>query len=186
MLTDEQIKRMTDYLFLPADLKPCDIGLVFGTRMQEPVSRAYEAYSLGLVPYLLLSGGANRHTGVVEAHDMAERLERLGVPRDSLLLEDRSANSLENVVFSRDLIAETLGLDRVRSVLVVAKHYHMRRAVMTLKRHFPDDTKFRPFPYEVLGFTRDNWLDVEAGREKVLSEWEKIPKYLAKGDLAEL
>ncbi|MFC1638746.1 YdcF family protein [Patescibacteria group bacterium] len=186
MYTDEQLRQITEYIFLPPDPKPCDIGFVFGTRLAGPVDRAYEAFALGLVPRLLLSGGANRHTGVVEADWMAAELEVLGVPPDRLLLENRSTNSLENVMFSRDLVAERLAPDAVRSILVIAKHFHVRRAMMTLKRHFPAGTALRAFPYEVLGFTRDNWHESEVGREKVLAEWKKIPKYFAKGDIEEL
>jgi hypothetical protein len=32
----------------------------------------------------------------------------------------------------------------------------------------------------------DNWFESEAGKEKVMSEYNKILKYLAKGDIEEV
>lgn len=183
---DKEQQQITDYIFLPPDPQSCDIGFVFGTRLAGPVERAHEAYALGLVPRLVLSGGKNRHTGVVEADRMASELTGRGVPADCLLLENRSSNTLENVLLSREVIENRLGLENVRSMLVIAKHYHVRRAMMTLKRHFPAGTVLRPFPYDALGFTCSDWHEHEIGTELVMSEWGKIPKYLAKGDLAEL
>ena len=32
----------------------------------------------------------------------------------------------------------------------------------------------------------DDWFNNETGKEKVLAEWNKIPEYLANGDIEEL
>jgi len=62
----------------------------------------------------------------------------------------------------------------------------MRRAMMTLKKHFPKSVQFLPAPYDILGFDKDNWDDTANGQEKVMGEWRKIKEYLAKGDIEEL
>lgn len=57
---------------------------------------------------------------------------------------------------------------------------------MTLKKHFPKTIQLIPVTYEIYGFTIDNWFNNEIGKKKVLSEWNKIQEYLAKGDIEEL
>lgn len=160
--------------------------MVFGTRHREPLVAVSKAYADGLVPKILVSGGKNRENGRNEAEEMAVNLIDLGVATDDIIVEDKSTNTLENVLFSRPIIEEEIGFQNVRRLLVVVKNYHSRRAVMTLKRHFPQGVEFLPLAYDLLGITRDNWHQSEIGRKKVEGEMERIEKYLAKGDIAEL
>jgi len=183
----EELQKITDYIFLPSNPQSADLALVFGTStMEPPVDAAADLYKKGLVPKILVSGGVNRHSGQNEAQSMAAMLVARGVPVEDIIIEDRSDNSLENVLFSREIIVSELGWDAVRKIDVVCKNYHSRRALMTLKRHFPDEVELFPVTYSILNFDRENWADSEQGRKKVLGEWNKIPKYLAKGDIEEL
>jgi len=34
-----------------------------------------------------------------------------------------------------------------------------------------------PVTYELYDFTKDNWSSSDVGRDKVISEWNKIPVY---------
>lgn len=180
------IARITEYIFLPSDPVPADLMMVFGTRYREPLKTVRQLYMERLTGTLLLSGGDNRHTGHNEAREMAMNLIDMGVAMADMVLEDRSTNTLENVLFSRQVIEEEIGFDRARRILVVVKHYHSRRALMTLRRHFPEGIEFHPVTYDIFGFDRDNWHQSEIGREKVMGEMERIKKYLAKGDIEEL
>ena len=101
---------------------------------------------------------------------------------NKIIIEDRSSNTLENVLFSKEIIDKKFGLDNIKDITTIVKHCHSRRVLMTLKKHFPDTIKLSVYPYEQYGFTKDNWFEHEKGREKVLSEYKKIPIYLAKGD----
>ena len=185
-MTPEEVKKITDYIFLESRPQKADLALVFGTRHSEAIDGVFKLYKAGLVRKVLVSGGQNRVTGENEAKEMSQKLLALGVEKDDLILEDQSTNSLENVVFSRDLIDKILGFAKVKKIIAVVKHYHSRRALMTLKKHFPVSVELIPVSYDIYGFTEVNWYDSEKGREKVLSEWEKIPKYLTKGDIEEL
>jgi len=181
------IRKITDYIFLEAKPNAADLAMVFGTRSyQEPCQTAKRLYEDGFAPKILLSGGNNRTTGRNEAREMALGLIDMGVAMTDIIVEDKSANTLENVLFSKRVIEEEIGFGNVRRILVVIKNYHARRALMTLKRHFPEGIEFIPIPYNLMGFNRDNWHQSEIGREKVMGEMERIEKYLAKGDIAEL
>ncbi|MBU0625338.1 YdcF family protein [Patescibacteria group bacterium] len=185
-MTSQEISAITDYIFIGSRLEPADLAFVFGTRLAEPIIKIKEVYDAGLVKRILISGGINRHTGRNEAQDMAAALIGLGVVAEHLILEDKSTNSLENVLFSRSVIEQVLGWADIKRIAVICKHYHSRRALMTLKKHFLDRVELFAITYDVLGFNRNDWSVSEVGREKVLAEWEKIPRYLARGDIAEL
>jgi hypothetical protein len=62
--------------------------------------------------------------------------------------------------------------------------YYSRRAVMTLKRFLPPGIRYFTVTYELHNIRRDNWWLNDVGRHYVLKEWNCIPRYLQKGDLA--
>jgi len=185
-MDQKEIKKITDYIFLKSSPQKADLALVFGTRHQEAINKVYELYRDRLVPRILVSGGINRVTGENEAKEMSDKLIKLGVKRDDIILENESTNSLENVLFSKQVINEKIGFDKIKKIIAVVKHYHSRRALMTLKKHLPKTIEIIPVTYDIYGFTMDNWFDNEVGKEKVLSEWNKIPEYLTKGDIEDI
>jgi uncharacterized SAM-binding protein YcdF (DUF218 family) len=182
----KEIKKITDYIFLESRLQKADLALVFGTRHQNAIDKAFELYKNKFVGKILVSGGINKETGRNEAQDMSEKLINLGVKREDILEEDRSINSLENVLFSKKIIEEKIGFKNIFKIIAVIKNYHSRRALMTIKKHFPKNIELIPAPYEIYDFAKDNWFESEIGRVKVIGEWKKIPIYLEKGDIEEL
>lgn len=180
------IQKITKYIFLNSNFKKADIAFVFGTRHQEAIDKVFEIYREKLVPKVLISGGVNRITGRNEVKEMSKKLIELGIQEEDIILEDQSTNSLENVLFSKKIVEEKIGLKNLKRIIVVVKHYHSRRALMTLRKHFPKTIELIPITYEVCDFTKDNWYETKNGREKVLSEWKKIIEYLVKGDIEEI
>jgi uncharacterized SAM-binding protein YcdF (DUF218 family) len=185
-VNNEEINKITDYIFLKSNPQKADLALVFGTRHQDAVDKTFELYKNKFVDKILVSGGINKETGKKEAEEMSEKLINLGVKKENILAEDKSTNSLENVLFSKKIIEKEIGFENIHKIIAVVKSYHSRRALMTIKKHFPKNIELIPAPYEIYDFTKDNWFESEIGREKVLGEWNKIPIYLEKGDIEEL
>lgn len=188
---DMDLHGLTHYIFLDDPCPRGDVGFVFGTwhAWNESVEKAAWLYHGGLVPRFIVSGGAKSHeTGETEGDVMAMKLEAYGVPRKDLLVENRSSNTLENVLFSKEMIDREWGLESIQTIVGVVKNYHARRALMTLRRHLPDNIRLKSAPYisPVYPFTKEDWHTTDRGRKKVLVEREKIRMYLAKGDLKEL
>jgi uncharacterized SAM-binding protein YcdF (DUF218 family) len=186
-MNDQQIG---DYIFLAHEAARGDVAICFGTASarREAAGRAAELYLAGRTPQLLFTGGVNRLTGTVEATDLAEEAMRLGVPASAILIEDRSASTLENVRFGIEILEAAGLLKDLRSVVAVVKNYHARRALMTLRRHLPMHVALSAAPYDspAYDFTRTDWSLSPRGRELVLGEMDKIWRYLAEGHLAEL
>lgn len=185
-IEENKIKKITDYIFLESKPQKADLAIIFGTLHKEPLEKVFQLYKEGVVPKILLSGGINKITGQIEAEEMAKILITMGVKKEDLILENKSTNTLENVLFSKEKIEQEIGFSKIKKIIAVVKHHHSRRALMTLKKYFPKTVDLIPVTYEIYGFTKDDWHLSETGREKVLGEWNKISKYLDKADIEEI
>lgn len=103
-----------------------------GGRPSAPgLRRAREAahvYRAGGARWVVVSGGRRWH-GISEAEALASELERLGVPRERMLLELRSLSTCENARNVSELLAEH-GLERIG---VVTCDWHARRALQSFR-----------------------------------------------------
>jgi uncharacterized SAM-binding protein YcdF (DUF218 family)/glycosyltransferase involved in cell wall biosynthesis len=102
-----------------------------GGGVQERVARAVELYHAGHAPAIVFSSGyvfTLREAEVMKAIAVAN-----GVPDHAIVLEERAANTHENVVNTNRILAER----GWRSILLVSSPYHMRRATMSWRKSAP-------------------------------------------------
>jgi uncharacterized SAM-binding protein YcdF (DUF218 family) len=89
---------------------------------------------------IIFSGGLGNFTKEMwtetEADQFAAIAVKSGVPQDSILVENRSTNTGENILFTQKLLEEK-NLDP-QSFIVVQKPYMERRSYATFKKHWPD------------------------------------------------
>lgn len=109
------------------------------------VWHAARLYRAGKAPQIVASGGGLpwKDTRYSEAAVMQSLLAEWGVPRDSVLLEARSANTRQNATHTAALLREK----KINRVLLVTSALHMRRALATFweagVRAFPAATDYR-------------------------------------------
>jgi uncharacterized SAM-binding protein YcdF (DUF218 family) len=163
-----------------------DLAFMFGTRHPEPAHIAAGLYRRGVVGWIVATGGTNRHTGLNEARAHESILLQAGVPHDRLVVEDGSTNTFENAVHAVRLLGAALDLRDLTSIVVIAKWYHSRRAVMTLKRVMPCSLRYFVAAYAPPDVPRQGWESLASSRAAVLKEWERIPQYFRRGHLAEI
>lgn len=93
----------------------------------------------GWAPLLIFSGGLGVITKNLWADPEANRFARIaigmGVPEESILIENRSTNTGENVQFTREMLASK-GLDPA-SFILVQKPYMERRTFATFSKVWP-------------------------------------------------
>lgn len=89
------------------------------------------AIAKGRQPMLITSGGQGPGEEVPESHAMADYLVDRGVPRERILLEDKSRTTEENLTFSREIML--VRLPKYRCV-VVTNNFHVLRAALIAKR----------------------------------------------------
>ncbi len=80
--------------------------------------------------YLILSTGDNQGLGITNARVMREYAASLDVPRDHLVEEDRSKDTLENLRFSMDIIRQR----HFQQPTLVTLDLYTRRAVATARK----------------------------------------------------
>ena len=101
-------------------------------------------------------------------------------------MEPQSLYTAESAGRSYDLIAENWGWSGVKKIMVIDKSYHLRRGLMSLKKHFPDKLNYCYASYTVYNITKDNWFKSELRSQKVLAEYHKIRQHLAAGKIDEI
>lgn len=81
---------------------------------------------------ILVSGGQGPDEEVSEAKAMRDYLVKLDVPSESILLEDRSTSTVENLIFSKAIL-DSLKVN-TSTVGIVTTEFHMYRAKMLARR----------------------------------------------------
>lgn len=117
-----------------------DAIFVFGSRTLPDVwIRAAELYHLGFARFVVTTGyvgpKAKAYGGSAEGDFLASKLIDLGVPHDALIIENKSSNTYENVMFGMRAMLEK-GLHNPKLILL-AKPFHMRRCLATFAKQFP-------------------------------------------------
>ena len=83
---------------------------------------------------VVVSGGQGSNEPASEARCMADYLMDGGVPEDQILLEDRSHNTKENLLYSKELLAAEGIQVEYADVLVVSNGFHLTRTRMLAER----------------------------------------------------
>lgn len=151
MITSQVIqhaKTIWDYHQMNIPLQKADCILALGSQDTRVAERAAEIYLQGWAPLLIFSGGVGRITKDLWTETEAELFAKIalqkGVPRENMLLENRSANTGENISFTRQLLQEK-GLDPT-SFILVQKPYMERRAYATFQKQWPGKTVYVTSP----------------------------------------
>lgn len=129
-----------DYHNLRDKPEDADIIWALGSHDLRVADRAAELWQEGLAPLIVMSGGLGNFTKGIfekpEAELFADRVMKSGVPGDSILIENKSSNTGENVTFTRSLLNEN-SLS-VKSAIAVHKPYMERRTLATIEAQWPE------------------------------------------------
>jgi uncharacterized SAM-binding protein YcdF (DUF218 family) len=186
-ISAEDAARITAYLDVQAPATKPTAHIVFGTNQPTPAEVVADLYHEGLAPLIILTGGVNRHNGIVEAQVHRRILLEHGVPEDVIRYEDTSATTRENVEQALPFLHQAL--DSGLEVTAVCKWYQ-RRAIQALRMLFSGPSVNAVTWDPVYGGARvtrsDWWFRSAVGAQRVLREWRVIPERLADGSLREV
>ena len=172
-----------DYHHMNHVLAKSDCILALGSHDLRVAERAAELYLEGWAPLLIMSGGLGNFTkemwDVAEADQFVEIAIQKGVPSESILVENRSTNTGENILFTQQLL-QSKGLN-LHAFIVVQKPYMERRAFATFKQHWPYKNLLVTSPQ----ISFDKYPTPEIPLEKVISimigDLQRIKLYPQKG-----
>jgi len=133
-------EKIWDYHHMHHALEPAGAILVLCSYDTAVAERGAQLWLDGWAPLLIFSGGLGTITKRMWSEPEADQFARIaigmGVPAESILIENRSTNTGENVAFTRELLAER-AIDPA-SFILVQKPYMERRSYATFKKRWPE------------------------------------------------
>jgi uncharacterized SAM-binding protein YcdF (DUF218 family) len=139
-LIRELASTIWDYHKLNQPLEKADAILVLCSHDERVAERSVELFKEDWAPLVIFSGGLGAITKQLWTEPEADRFARLaiaaGLPKEKVIIENRSSNTGENIRFTKQLLAE-LGLE-LQKFIVVQKPYMERRSFATFRKWWPE------------------------------------------------
>jgi uncharacterized SAM-binding protein YcdF (DUF218 family) len=133
-------RKVWDYHQMNHNLKKSDCIFVLGSHDTRVAERGAELYLQHWASLLIFSGGLGRLTSEVwtktEADQFAAIALKMGVPSNAIIIENKSTNTGENILFTRQLLQEE-NIDP-QTFILVQKPYMERRSYATFKKLWPE------------------------------------------------
>jgi uncharacterized SAM-binding protein YcdF (DUF218 family) len=156
-------EKIWGYHQLNHQLSKADAILVLCSHDKMVAERGARLFLEGWAPLLIFSGGLGAITkdiwSVPEADQFAEIAIAMGVPGEKILIENRSTNTGENVLFTKKILAEKQ-IDP-RKFILVQKPYMERRSYATFRKLWPEKELLVTSPK----VSFDEYLDKYSNRE---------------------
>jgi uncharacterized SAM-binding protein YcdF (DUF218 family) len=180
---DRLARILWDYHHLNHLVRPAEAILVLGSHDLRVAEWGAELFLQGFAPLLVLSGGLGNLTRGMWDEPEARKFARIardrGVPEESILIEDRSTNTGDNVRFTRQLLRER-GLDPA-SFILVQKPYMERRTYATFRKVWPEKAAVATSPPLAWEEYPNEEIALERVIHTMVGDLQRIRVYPAKG-----
>ena len=176
-----------NYLCLHQPPQKADVIVGFGNFNTDIARRAAELYHQGYAPKILFTGGLGRNTeGLLpepEAVRFAKVAMECGVPECDIILEDKSTNTKENILFTRDKLRE-LGLPHDH-ILGVHQPFMERRIASAMGVYWPAQNFSVTCPQvtipEYLRRAQEQGISENASISVIVGDFQRIELYAKLG-----
>lgn len=171
----ELFNNLYDYLSEEDTLEKSDLIFVFGSKSTFRIEKAIELFNKGYAKKILVSGKCPfyEQDKVIksEAEILAEFAIKQGVPKEVIIIEDRSITVPDNVKCSLNLL-EKLNIPH-KSIVLINSPFSQRRGWTHFQKFSDNDTKlFRSNTDKVSDqFSRDGWYKDKTGIKVILKEF---------------
>ena len=176
-----------DYLCLHQAPTKADVIVGFGNFNTDIARRAAELYHQGLAPKILFTGGLGRNTEGLLPEPEAVRFARVamecGVPECDIILEDKSTNTKENILFTRSKLEE-LGIPH-NHILGVHQPFMERRIKSAMGVYWPEQSFCVTCPQvtipEYLRRAKEQGISENASISVIVGDFQRIELYAKLG-----
>lgn len=146
---------------------PSDYAIVLGTtpdRMKIRAQIAAHFYHEGCCKKLILSGGVRYedYGNKKECEILQEELLALGVPKEVMLLEGESKDTIQNMLSSMLILDQDQLIFSGRRISIITEPFHMARSVQLAKMLCP------------------SFMEIHGYTENMEEQWEKEPELFEK------
>lgn len=161
------------FLVINQSPQKADVILVLAGDNGERTEYGVKLLNEGYANKIIFSGGLLYYKTTV-ATLMKEHALELGVQNDSIILEDKADSTLQNAIYSKDIINNY----NFNSVIIVSSNYHMRRTKMIFDKEFNDSgIKLTYCAAEDKNFNADKWWGNNKSIMLVVNEYIKLFGY---------
>ena len=183
----EPLQVIWDYLCLHQETRKADCIVGFGNFNTDIARRAAQLYLDGYAPKVLFTGGLGRNTeGLLpepEAVRFAKVAMECGVPAEDILIEDKSANTKENIEFTRQLLQES-GIP-TNHILGVHQPFMERRIMAAMGVYWPELNISVTSPQvtipEYLARAKEQGVSENASVSVIVGDFQRMDLYAKKG-----
>ena len=183
----ENVQILWDFMHMDQPLEKADVIVGFGCYDEDIPKRCAELFHKGFAPFVCFSGGLGRNTDKLWSKSEAERFAAIaiaeGVPEERIILENKSTNSAENLLFTPKVLAE-MGIKAAR-IIAVHKPYMERRLWAAMQIYWPQVQAIYTSPQgsveehiahaEKIGMTRKGVI------ETIVGDVQRMELYAQKG-----
>ena len=183
----ENVQILWDFMHMGQALEQADVIVGFGCYDEDIPRRCAELFHRGFAPYVCFSGGLGRNTDKLWTKSEAERFAAIamaeGVPENRIILENKSTNSAENLLFTPKVLAEA-GVKAER-IIAVHKPYMEKRLWAAMQVYWPETKAVYTSPQvsveehiahaEKIGMTRKGVI------ETIVGDVQRMELYAQKG-----
>ena len=181
----QHILNLWRWLAITDELEPSDIIFLFGSPSLRTPRKGAELFKKGLASYVVCTG----HFSATEddafkatlAEAYSDELIKNGVPKDRIIVQDKSKNTPEDIKLAVPILEEN-NIPHKNAILV-ASSFHQRRAYATFKKLQPK-IKTINCPHIRVD---ESLINKDSPRYNILDnlikEYEKIQLYGDKSDL---
>ena len=136
----KNVQILWDFMHMHQSPEPADVIVGFGCYDEDIPRRCAELYHAGFAPWVCFSGGLGRNTSGIWMKSEAERFAAIaiaeGVPGERIILENKSTNSAENLLFTPKILAE-VGV-KAQKIIAVHKPYMEKRLWAAMQVYWPE------------------------------------------------
>ena len=133
------VQILWDFMHMGQLLEKADVIVGFGCYDEDIPRRCAELWHQGFAPFVCFSGGLGRNTSGIWSKSEAERFAAIaiaeGVPEERIILENKSTNSAENLLFTPKVLAEK-GI-KAEKIIAVHKPYMEKRLWAAMQVYWP-------------------------------------------------
>jgi len=183
----DALEVLWDYMHMGMELRKAECIVGFGNLNVQVPRWAAELYCQGWAPKVLFTGGLGRNTDGRWTGSEAERFAQIaidcGVREEDIILEERSANTAENILFTRRKLEE-LGMGG-GTIIGVHQPFMERRIWAAMKVYWPEADVVITSPQttirEYIQSVGEQGLPEKGAVEVVVGDLQRMDVYAKKG-----
>lgn len=165
------LEKAGGYLYYKDELKPADAIVILAGEETERVEYGAKLFKEGWArkDKVIMAGGP-----LVWKYSWASLMQEhavyLGIPKNAILLEDKSRTTEEDARFTKEI----MNRHGYKSCILVTSPYHSRRAFRIFTKIMGAEIKIISAPSEKNWFKFDEWWKRKRDRARVLDEYSKF------------